>query len=265
MPHSESPRTSTPAFRTQNKIVVAIRKRWKAIFFLLFGAQTLSQVLRGWIVGKFMDSLFAEMGSLGLWLLTYPFAILTLVLIGIIVWIARVVISEATSSYTSTILDPKGNPINVKNVPQKWTIGFTLSCLAIIVFLGYGIVTWYHATPQALLEKYPLGYVMFRFDYQNEVFPYENRQLLDDYNFDWNRIRIVKSMPNMIGVQIPNMHLADLPRGIFQDISFFFPKKVGMGPTVFGDDKISLVEETLAVNGNGIVFLLGFKPSPPKR
>jgi hypothetical protein len=118
-------------------------------------------------------------------------------------------------------------------------------------------------TPQKLLAKYPVGYIIFDVNYQNEVFPYQSRGFLEKHRVDWSNVRIVerdcpltqeslRCFPIM--VRLPDF-------AGFRNVAVGGPKQVGpIGPTPAAVvDFIAMEVEILAIRPDGIVFLIGFR------
>lgn len=126
-----------------------------------------------------------------------------------------------------------------------------------------------HLTPEKLLEKYRLGYVIFDIDYRNDVFPYQSKTLLQKYDLDWTNVGIFnvnlkfpqfKIPDDQIAVRLPDVGLMNRNGNVFRDISVGGTKKVGpLGAITVSDLEISA--EILAIRKTGTVFLVGFNPS----
>lgn len=121
------------------------------------------------------------------------------------------------------------------------------------------------ATPANLLDKYPLGYVIFDIDYSNRVFPYQSQKLLDAWNFEWNTAKITTPSlflgPKYVDLTLPSMKANG--NLFFAQNQIAEPKKVGPFPKAIlrGDDShgndFVMKGEILAIGEHGIVFLLG--------
>jgi hypothetical protein len=111
-------------------------------------------------------------------------------------------------------------------------------------------------TPDKLLKKYPLGYIIFNFDYSQRVFPYKS-ELVEDWTLDWSKARLI-DLGNQIKLLWPDM-LG--PHGArFSDNSTTTAKEVTTQPIgimTFSD--ISMKMEVLAVPKDSVVVLLGFQ------
>jgi hypothetical protein len=114
---------------------------------------------------------------------------------------------------------------------------------------------------QKLLAKYPLGYVIFDVDYKNSVFPYESQAVLDKYEFDWSVVKFTQNTRGQIALRFPNVGEKG-KKSLADNIFFQGERRVGQFPagSVFGD--VFMRGEILAFRQNGVVFLVGFEPTP---
>lgn len=122
-----------------------------------------------------------------------------------------------------------------------------------------------NVTPKELLKKYAFGYVIFDVDYQNSVFPYQNKAL-DNWEFDWKVVKIVKLGDHGLQVRLPDMR-NKIGGQYLRDYETTIPQKLGRFPQITmrdAESNMDLVGEVLAITDKGVVFLLGFKPTPPK-
>ena len=126
-------------------------------------------------------------------------------------------------------------------------------------------------TPQKLLAKYPLGYIIFDVDYRNDVFPYQSRGSLEKYHLDWTNAGLVKSScpPHLFDSQVPcdesNFITIRLPEfGRFHSPLISGPKRLGRmsrgHDVVLGNDA-AIDVEILAIRSDGIRLLDGFSTS----
>jgi len=53
-------------------------------------------------------------------------------------------------------------------------------------------------SPISLLDKYPLGYVVFGIDRENSLFPYATKSAFDSWDIDWQKseARLTKNPSN---------------------------------------------------------------------
>ncbi len=114
-------------------------------------------------------------------------------------------------------------------------------------------------TRKELLQKYPLGYVVFDVNYQNSVIPYASQRILDKWKIDWNAVKIIKNTRDEITIQMPAMHnTADQIE--VRDNTVSMQKKVGGIYRWLAIGPIEIQTEILAVGKDGIVFLIGLSP-----
>jgi hypothetical protein len=119
------------------------------------------------------------------------------------------------------------------------------------------------ATPEKLLRKYPLGYVIFDVDYTNSVFPYHT-QALDNWEFDWSVVNISENDPKMLVIRMPDVRRKG-GSTFLRNVSLANPKKIGFFGGFFDDGVIDIKVEILAISEKGIVFLIGFTTAEPKK
>jgi hypothetical protein len=116
-----------------------------------------------------------------------------------------------------------------------------------------------------LLKKYPLGYVVFNLDYvTNAVTPFQTRQGLERFQYDFRPVRVLRNTDDQIAIQLPD--LIENKKVILTGNQTGGTKKVGnlggymaqnstgVGVMVWG--------EILAIRGSEITFLVGFDRAP---
>jgi hypothetical protein len=114
---------------------------------------------------------------------------------------------------------------------------------------------------KSLLDKYPMGYVIFDVDSTDSVFPYK-KELVDKWEFNWDVVQI-SEVKNDIAIRMPDITRKGASHPLVSGISIGGEKKVGpfaRGVGIFSDGDIVLRAEILAIRNDGIVFLLGFQP-----
>lgn len=114
--------------------------------------------------------------------------------------------------------------------------------------------------PDALLKRYPRGYVIYELNYSNQVFPYDKR-LLEGFNIDWSRTGIVGVTDDLITVQLPYMNNPER-RMTFQNMLASVHRRVGATTATIQVDDVIQVVELVAIREKGFVFLIGFKDAP---
>lgn len=113
------------------------------------------------------------------------------------------------------------------------------------------------ATPDALLKKYPLGYVIFDIDKSERVFPYATESLFQAWHFDWNAMRAEETKHNGKDAVLVYVPMTD-PNGNSFMLSVGGEKKVGFFANVTSTPEFVEKLEILAIGQKGIVFLVGF-------
>lgn len=114
--------------------------------------------------------------------------------------------------------------------------------------------------PKNLLERYPLGYVIFEVDYSNRVFPYKN-QLLDKYELNWDVVGFTKKTPETFELRLPDIKLKDGSASL-TNLVFSGPKRVGEMEGGGLIDSLAIWGRIIDIRKDGIVFLIGFEEIP---
>lgn len=122
-------------------------------------------------------------------------------------------------------------------------------------------------TPQKLLARYPLGYVIFDVDYRNDVFPYRSEAFLNKFDLDWSAVHVEPipcptpgptCQPDEIALTLPDAGLKNQPKK-YTNLAMAGPRKVGLlqGGTIVNN--LMIQAEILAVRADGIVFVIGLR------
>jgi hypothetical protein len=116
-----------------------------------------------------------------------------------------------------------------------------------------------------LSTKYPAGYIVFDIDRKNSVLPYKHA-LTDDFDIDWQGVRLMDGDPGFIAVQMPTLRDKLRSDAIAYDFRALGPKKVGtLGAFTYiplGNWQRAIVIkcEILAIRQSGTVFVVGLEP-----
>jgi hypothetical protein len=115
-----------------------------------------------------------------------------------------------------------------------------------------------------LMAKYPIGYVIFELDYQNQVWPYQGQFIRDQYELNWSVVRYTVNTPDRIEIRLP-----DITRngaGVVNARTSGL-RRVGNLAGGVGMGQLGVFAEILAIGEKGIVFLVGLveKPQRPRR
>jgi hypothetical protein len=116
--------------------------------------------------------------------------------------------------------------------------------------------------PERILERYPLGYVIYELNYSNQVFPYAKR-LLEGYNIDWKSAQILDVSEKDVTIQLP--HISNPEKDIsFHANTITLGKQIGAGAAagVLRIQEVDQFVELVAIRETGYVFLIGFKDAP---
>jgi len=246
------------------RIITGIQRRTHWIGVCL-GTGVLLDILKHWIGGKAMDWLFNHFGVLGIFLLSYKFAILTLAIILVLLWLAWVALREANVPRESLLTDEHCRPLKVRQVSRGWAIWFSVGVTICILFVGYGVWDYYRSS--FLLNTYPLGYVIFDMDtVTGAVAPSETRRGLEAYQFDFRPVRILENTPTHIAIELPdllkNHQLILTGAGISGDRATM--QQFGAGYAFSdGEHQIMATGQVLRYEGERIVWILGFRRMAP--
>lgn len=205
-----------------------------------------------------MEWLYQNLGTVGAWLASYKLVGTTIGLVTIILWLAVSVFKE-TREKESVILDHEGNPYQIRTVSKAQAagiIGATITCIGLVI---YGAYSFYRVTPTNLLEKYPLGYIIFDVDRQSGVFPYETKYLMKDWSVDWNGVHLTDTGNGNITLIVPRIEnkIHDIVIG---EMDVTIQKKAGFKAYLFSTPTFEVPIEILAVTKSGAVVLIGFAP-----
>ena len=124
-----------------------------------------------------------------------------------------------------------------------------------------------HLTPEKLLRKYPIGYVIFVANYENAVFPYQTRGDLEKWNIAWNTFEYTQDNKGDIHLQLPEISYRRTPDGgtmHFVSNTFVCPEKVGAVCARIHNLDVAMDAEILDITPNGVVFILGLSYPPPE-
>jgi hypothetical protein len=242
------------------RVASIVRTLWRK-FFGIIGVSGFLDLVREFARGKAMEWIYQNLGSVGVWIASYKLAGFTIGIITVILWLIVSVVKE-TRARESTILDSGGKPYQIRTLSKAWARSAVAVSCVFVVLLVYGAYRFYRITPQVLLEKYPLGYVIFDVDQENSVFPYDTKYLLDQWDFDWSTVRIEEGKPgnqDIISVTLPNIRPKSGHGLVMHDAQFEWPKRVGpLGNSVLRTPQFDMRAEILAIRPKGIVFLIGF-------
>lgn len=129
-------------------------------------------------------------------------------------------------------------------------------------------------TPEKILLKYPLGYVIFYATFRDSVFPYQTREELQGLSIDWTTFKFEQgidwntfrnmnvqgstSKQSTFWIQLPSITYGrSLPQKVFGNV-IGLRKRVGERQPLIEFGDVMMSGEILAINPNGVVFLFGF-------
>jgi hypothetical protein len=241
------------------RIAARVQKHWKALLAWI-GVTCVWDLIREFVRGKAMDWLFSRLGSLGQWAVTYPFVFTTIAVAGVLLYIVVVVLREWTRQEESPVLDKYGNPFRHRALTTKQAFGFSGTTLVLIAILSYGMYRYYQTSITTLLDRYPLGYVIFDASSEKEIFPYKARGELASWNVDWTRVNYRRVSGGMIHIDVPDI---DIPHFVsFHGNDFLCHEKVGPicnQGLLMSDGRIEMDAEILKITAKGTVLLFGFR------
>jgi len=246
----------------RRRIILTAHKRWKQVAAFL----TLSEILKllqEHVRIRFVDWALGQLGSFGAWIAGFHFAFLVVAVIIAIFVLVATAVRESYTSEDSLIVDSKGTPYKIQVVPTRWGWWFSVASVICGLFIAYGAYDYYRTIP--LLDKYPLGYVIFDTDYvTNAVTPFETRRGLEAYQFDFRPVRITQDTKDRIAIRLPDL-IKD-KKLMATGIETGGWKRVGnLGGAYIGDDKGAVFEwaEILAIKDSEITFVVGFQRGAP--
>ncbi len=191
---NQAARLSFDKPRFARRLILIAYKRWKQILVFLGFSEGLKliQLLQEDARIKFVDWALIRLGSFGAWVAGFHFAFLVLAVIVIILLLIVAAIRESLAPKESIILDSQEKPYKVQRIPPWWSTGFSVIGTLLALVLIYGAYDYYRTLP--LLDKYPLGYVIFDTDYvTSAATPLETRRGLEAYQFDFRPVRITQN------------------------------------------------------------------------
>ncbi len=119
------------------------------------------------------------------------------------------------------------------------------------------------ATQTKLLQKYPLGYVIFDIDQKSSVFPYGTQALLEQWDFDWSTVKLAEDNQKILWLTLPNVTHKGASHPMLSDIQIGGQKRLGQfDGVILEDGTMRMMAEILAIRPSGIVFLIGFDHAP---
>jgi len=244
------------------RIILRIQKRihWIALCLGL-GIGGLTDIFKHWLGGRAMDWIVDNFGSIGIFLLSYKFAVLTLVIILILLGLAWVTLREAYISQESIIEETAGTPYRVTRVSRRWAHWFLVAVGVCILFVGYGVVDYYRSS--FLLNTYPLGYVIFDTDtVSGAVTPKVTQQGLEAYQFDFRPVRILENTRSRIAIALPDVlkNHRTLMTGAQIGGDRATMQQFGAG-YMFSDGSAQIwaVGQVLEYEGDRIIWVCGFR------
>lgn len=236
------------------------------------GIAEVVDIFKHWIGGKAMDWIVDHFGSIGIFLFSYKFAVLTLAIVLGWLWLVWVALREAHISRESLLVDTRGQRLTKTLVSKKWAYGFLGVFALISACLVYGAFDFYRGS--FLLNTYPLGYVIFDMDtVSGAVTPSEMRRGLEAYQFDFRPVRILEDTPTHIEIELPDvlkdhkLLLSGAKIGGDRATMQQFGAGYGFGD---GDTQVMATGQVLRYEGDRIVWICGFRrthmkmPSAPR-
>lgn len=244
------------------RLVLCLGLWWKKIL-LFIGIGGVGDLIREFARAKAMDWLYSRLGSVGQWALSYKLALLTISAGAFIAISIIFVVREWSRTEDSSILNSKGIPYKLRGLSTKQAVWFVGPAILSILLVSYGTFRYYQTSVPSLLEKYPLGYVIFGVDSVNSVFPYPRHgyAFISNLEFDWSVVRIVEETPDHIRIRLPDIGNR-INSSLFIGNTIGLPKKAGESFPILSLGGIDETGEIMAVRRNGTAFVIGFKRSP---
>lgn len=136
--------------------ILLLAKRYYKQLFMVVGTAGALDLLKEFGRAKLMDLAYEHLGGIGPWLLDYPFAVLTLTLIAILLFLAVTAILESCAKTTSKILDARHRPYETTRLSKEWGLGFSVIAVLIAMLLGFGAQRyyWIKSAPDIAITAY---------------------------------------------------------------------------------------------------------------
>jgi hypothetical protein len=110
-----------------------------------------------------------------------------------------------------------------------------------------------------LIQKYPLGYILFAIDHTKSIIPY-NSDIKKRYRVDWDTASITSLSQERIEINLPNIS-DKVDGGVLEEGYAIIPRIVGYIAHHLNWEEISILSEVLFDNNKEVIILLGFKKS----
>lgn len=210
-----------------------------------------------------MDWLYSKAGAVGRWALTYPLAVVTIVGVAIILYIAYCVLEEWNTKVESPLFAADGTKFMNRAIPTGKAFRFIGLIVIVVAAVGYGTYRYYLISNATLLAEYPLGYVILDAHSEKSFFPYSAHGQLAEWDINWNTFRYSKYV-NADGKEIVRVRLPDIRINPNFTLSAIRCETVdAIGPLcgskyIIRSGNIGFSGRILKTNSSGTVILLGF-------
>jgi hypothetical protein len=115
-------------------------------------------------------------------------------------------------------------------------------------------------SPQ-LLQKYPLGYVLFAIQSGEENITFTKDRLSKEFSIDWNTAKVSEITKDKIVLRFPDMKIID-SNGTFVGSYLGFPRKIGIPYSIIVmGENIHIIGELLVDENENFICAIGFRRS----
>jgi hypothetical protein len=108
-----------------------------------------------------------------------------------------------------------------------------------------------------LLQKYPLGYVLFAIQSGEENITFTKDRLSKEFIINWNTAEVFKITNDKIILRCPDIKFIDSDN-TFVGVQLGFPRKIGIPYTIIRGD-INVMGELLVDGDENFICVLGFR------
>ena len=123
--------------------VMEILRRYKKQILLLIGVPTVLDVAKEFLRSKAEDYLVAHLGWAGQWLIGNPFSLLTISVIGCLLWLAWTVMKPIVTDKHSIILDSTHKPYTHSKKVTQWNVVFAVVVVIVATLVSFGAYRYY--------------------------------------------------------------------------------------------------------------------------
>jgi hypothetical protein len=110
----------------------------------------------------------------------------------------------------------------------------------------------------SLLQKYPLGYVLFAIQNGKENITFTKDRLSKEFIINWNTAKVGEITNDKITLRCPDMKFIDSDI-TFTGVGLGFPRKIGIPFSIIRSVDINVMGELLVDENENFICVLGFR------